>query len=97
MLTDDRRQTTDNRQQTNRLLYPLLRMRARGVKINNIITKYLIIVTVSIGWEALTTNLNKRASKKNRDRIGSLRNNINAHDANNEVYSFFALKGKCRS
>ena len=35
--------------------------------------------------------------KINRDRIGSLRNNINVHDANNEVYSFFALKGKCRS
>ena len=30
---------------------------------NNIITKHLIIVTVSIGWEALTTNLNKHASQ----------------------------------
>ena len=50
-----------------------------------------------IGWEALTTNLNKHASKKNRDRIGTLHNNINMHDANNEVYPFFALKGKCRS
>ena len=62
-----------------------------------IITKRLVIVTLSIDWEALTTNLNKHASEKNRDRIGSLRNNINVLDANNEVYSFFALKGKCRS
>ena len=48
-----------------------------------------------IGWEALITNLNKHAIKKKRDRIiGSLHNNINIHDANNEVN---ALKGKCRS
>ena len=39
-----------------------------------------------IGWEALTTNLNKHASEKNRDRIGTLHNNINMYDANNEVY-----------
>ena len=50
-----------------------------------------------IGWEALTTNLNKHASKKNSDRIGTPHNNISMHDANNEVYPFFALKGKCRS
>ena len=48
--------------------------KATLIIINSIITKRLIIVTDSIGWEPLTTNLN----------------------ANNEVYSFFALKGKCR-
>ena len=76
------------------MIWPI---KATLIKINNIITKHLIIVIVSIGWEALTTNLNKHTSEKNRDRIGSLRNNVNVHDANNEVYSFFALKGKCRS
>ena len=75
-------------------------IKATVIMINTLyITKGLIIVTVSLGWEALTTSLDKHASEKNRDRIGSLRNNNNiiVHDANNEVYSFFALKGKCRS
>ena len=52
---------------------------------------------IAIGWEALTTDFNEHESKKNRDRIGSLHNNINMYDANNEVYSSIALKGKCRS
>ena len=39
-------------------------IKATLIIINNIITKRLIIITVSIGWEALTTKLNKYANGK---------------------------------